>query len=96
VSNQNGDLLADSHNNLNGLKNYFCHLLNVHGGNYVKQTEMNTAEPLVSDPSPFDAENTTEKLKRYKSPGTDQIPAELIQAESNTLRYGIHKLINCD
>jgi hypothetical protein len=34
-------------------------------------------------------------LKRYKSPGTDQIPAELIQAGGNALRSEIHKLINC-
>jgi hypothetical protein len=30
-------------------------------------------------PNSFDVEIPTEKLKRYKSPGTDQIPAELIQ-----------------
>jgi hypothetical protein len=35
-----------------------------------------------------------EKLKRYKSPGTDQIPAEMIQAGSNTMHFEIHKLIN--
>jgi hypothetical protein len=34
-------------------------------------------------------------LKRYKSPGIDQIPAELIQAGGNTLHSEIHKLINC-
>jgi hypothetical protein len=34
-------------------------------------------------------------LKRYKSPGTDQIPAELIQAGGNTLRSEIHTLITC-
>jgi hypothetical protein len=39
-----------------------------------------TAEPLVPDPSPFEVEVAIEKLKRYKSPGSDQIPAELIQA----------------
>jgi hypothetical protein len=33
-------------------------------------------------------------LKRYKSPGSDQIPAELIQAGGETLRSKIHKLIN--
>jgi len=32
---------------------------------------------------------TAEKLKRHKSPGTDQIPAELIM-----LGQFIHKLIN--
>jgi hypothetical protein len=34
-------------------------------------------------------------LKRYKYPGSDQIPAELIQAEGEILlRSKIHKLIN--
>jgi hypothetical protein len=33
-------------------------------------------------------------LRRYKSPGINHIPAELIQAEGNTLNSGIHKLIN--
>jgi hypothetical protein len=33
-------------------------------------------------------------LKKYKSPGTDQIPAELIKARGETLQSEIHKLIN--
>jgi hypothetical protein len=32
-------------------------------------------------------------LKRCKSPGIDQIPAEFIQAGSNALRSKIHKLV---
>jgi hypothetical protein len=35
-----------------------------------------------------------ENLKTYKSPGYDQIPAELIQAGCETVRSEIHKLIN--
>jgi hypothetical protein len=35
-----------------------------------------------------------EKLKNYKSPSIDQIPAELIRAGGNTLRSEIHKLFN--
>jgi hypothetical protein len=35
-----------------------------------------------------------EKLKRPKSPGIDQIPAELITAGGRTIRSEIHKLIN--
>jgi hypothetical protein len=35
------------------------------------QIEILTAEPLVPDPSPFDAEIAVAKLKRYKSPGSD-------------------------
>jgi hypothetical protein len=34
------------------------------------------------------------KLKKCKSPGSDQIPAELIQAGGEILLYTIHKLIN--
>jgi hypothetical protein len=33
-------------------------------------------------------------LKRFKSPGSDQIPAELIQAGGEILRSKIHTLIN--
>jgi len=60
-----------------------CHLLNVHGIN-VRQTEMHTAEPLIPEPNSFEVEITIEKQKRYKLPGIDQIPAELIQAGGNT------------
>jgi hypothetical protein len=34
-----------------------------------------------------------EKLKRHRSPGIDQIPAELIKARGRTIRSEIHKLI---
>ena len=33
------------------------------------------------------------KLKSQKSPGTDQIPTELIKEGGRTIRYQIHKLI---
>ena len=35
-----------------------------------------------------------EKLKRHKSRGIDQIPAEFIKAGNRTIRCEIHKLIN--
>jgi hypothetical protein len=82
VKEENGDLLADSHSILNGWKNNFCRLLNVHRVNVVndvRQTKIHTAEPLVPEPSSFEVEIATEKLKRYKSPGIDQIQAELIK-----------------
>jgi hypothetical protein len=77
VKAENGDLLAGSHSILNRRKNYFCQLLNVHGVNDVWQTEIHTAEPLVPEPSSSEVEIAIEKLKRYKSPGIDQIPAEV-------------------
>jgi hypothetical protein len=46
---------------------------------------MHTAEPLVPKRISFAFEIATEKPKRHKSPCTDQIPAELIQAGGNIL-----------
>jgi len=43
-----------------------------------------TAEPLVPQPSSLKVEVAIERLKRYKSLGIDQTPAELIQAVGNT------------
>jgi len=39
-------------------------------------------------------EMTMKKLNRYKSPGTDQIPAEIIKTGGWTIRSEIHKIIN--
>jgi hypothetical protein len=54
--------------------------VNVHGVNDFRQTGIHTAEPLVPKPSALEIEMASDKLKRHKSPGTDQIPAELIKA----------------
>jgi hypothetical protein len=51
VKDENGDLLADSHNILNTWKNYFSQLLNVHDVSDVRQTEVHTAEPSVPGPT---------------------------------------------
>jgi hypothetical protein len=47
----------------------------------------------VPEPSAFEVEMAIEKLKRHKSPGIDQIPAELIKAGGRIIRSEIHKLI---
>jgi len=62
-------------------------LFNVHGVSGVSQAEIHTTETLVP-------EKAIEKLKRYKSPGIDQIPAELIKVAGKTVHTEIHKLIN--
>jgi hypothetical protein len=94
VKDENGGLLADSHNILNRWKNYFSQLLNVHNISDVRQIEVHMAEPLVPGPSRLEDEIAIAKLKKYKSPGSDQIPAELIQAGGEMLLYAIHKFIN--
>jgi hypothetical protein len=68
--------------------------LNVHWVSDVRQIKIHTVEPLVTDPSPFEVQIDIAKLKRYKSPGSDQIPAELIQVgnERYVLR-SVHSVI---
>jgi hypothetical protein len=68
--------------------------LNIHKVSDVRQIEICTAELLVRDPNPFEVEIAIMKLKRYKSPCNDQIPAELIQAGGELLQSKIHGLIN--
>jgi hypothetical protein len=63
VKDENGDLLADSHNILNRWKMYFFQLLNVHAVSDVKQIDVHTAEPLILGPSPLEVETSTAKLK---------------------------------
>jgi hypothetical protein len=52
-----------------------------------------TAEPLVSEPSAFEVKLAIEKLKSHKSPGIDQISAELIKVGGGTICSEIHELI---
>jgi hypothetical protein len=75
-------------------KNYFSQLLNMSSVNDVRQIEMCTAEPLVPGPNRLEVDIAIAKLKKYKLPGSDQIPAELIQAGGKTLLSQIHELIN--
>jgi hypothetical protein len=51
VKDEKDDLVADSHSILARWRNNFFQLLNVHGVNDVRQTEIHTAEPLVPEPS---------------------------------------------
>jgi hypothetical protein len=67
--------------------------LNVQGAGGIRETEIHTAEPFVPEPSVTELEIAIRKLERYKAPGSDQIPAELIQAGGETLHSEIHKLI---
>jgi hypothetical protein len=55
-------MLVDSHSILNRWKNYFSQLLNVHRVSDVRQIEIYTAQSLVPDPSPSEAEITITKL----------------------------------
>jgi hypothetical protein len=67
--------------------------LNVQGAGGIKQTNIHTAEPFVPESSVAEFEVAIRKLKSYKAPGSDQIPAELFQAGGEILQSEIHKHI---
>ena len=64
----------------------------VHGVNEVRQMEIHTAEPLVPELSAFEVELATEKIKSHKSPGIDQVLAELIKSGGRTVCTEINLL----
>jgi len=72
-------------------RNRFSQIFNIHGFGDVRQAKIHTAEPLAPEERVFEFEMAIEKLKIHKSPGIDQIPAELIKAGGSTNRSGIHK-----
>jgi hypothetical protein len=55
----------------------------------VRQIEVHTAGPLAPGPSRLEVEIVIAKLKKYKSPGSDHILAELIQAGGEMLLSAI-------
>jgi hypothetical protein len=59
------------------------------------QIEMHTAEPFVPQPSLIEVQFAVAKMEKYKSPSSDQIPAELIEAGGGALWSEIHKRVNC-
>jgi hypothetical protein len=54
--------------------------------------DIHTAEPFMPELILVELEIAIGKFKCYKSPGTDQIPAELIKAGGEILRSEIQRL----
>jgi hypothetical protein len=68
-----------------------CWLSKLHGVK-VNETELHTGEILVSKSSSFRAQDGyNKKVKRYKSPGVDNIPAGFIHAGGRKIHSEIHK-----
>jgi hypothetical protein len=78
VKDEKGSLFIELHSILARCSNHFSHLFNLHGVSNVRQREIHTTEPLVAKPSALVVEIAIARIKGHRSPGLDQIPAELI------------------
>jgi len=94
VKDEKSDLVTGSHSILTTWRNHFSQLLNIHEINNVTRGDIHITEPLMPEPSPFEIEMAIEKLKRHKSPGTDQLPPELMKAGGRSIHSEIHNLMN--
>jgi hypothetical protein len=94
VRDEKGDLVTDSHSILATWRSHFSQPFDVNGDNDVRQTEIHTAEPTVPETCATEIEKALENLKRHKSSGIDQIPAELIKTGGRTIHLEINKFIN--
>jgi hypothetical protein len=83
-------LLANSHNILNWCKFYICTFFNVRNCSDVRQKEIHTIELLIPDPTQLEAEIAIAELIKFKSTGSGQIPAEMIQTGGKILVSVIH------
>jgi hypothetical protein len=85
INDERGDHLVDSQKTVTSWKNYIYQIFNVQGPGGIRQTEIHTAEPFVPRPSAAEVEVAIRKLKIYKEPGSDHIPAKLIESGEGEL-----------
>ena len=71
-------MVTDCHNVLVTWRNNFSQLLDVHGVNDIRQTEIHPADQLVPEPCPFEVEMANEKIKGHRSPYINPIQAKRI------------------
>ena len=88
VKDEKDYLFTDSHSVLAKWTNHFSQLFVVHVVSDVRQTEIHTAEPLVPESSVTEFEMAIGKLKSHRSPGMDQIRAEIINPYPTAFPYG--------
>ena len=65
VKDEEGDLVTDIYSILSKWRNNLSQLLSVHEVKVIRQLEVQTAEPRVPEPTAFEVEMATEKLKRH-------------------------------
>ena len=72
---------------------YFSQIFKVHGIKNVGQAEIHKAEKLEPEPSAAEVELAIDMLISHKSPGIDQITAELIKVVCRKICLKFHTFI---
>jgi hypothetical protein len=67
VKDESDDLLTDCNCSLASWSKHYFKLFNVYGFSYVRQWEMQTAEPVVTQPSALEADMSIKKVKDTNS-----------------------------
>ena len=66
IKNQNEEMLADSNSILNRWKDYYSQLLNVQKNNDVEEIEIQTAEPLIPNPTLLEVGICNRKIEKVQ------------------------------
>lgn len=94
----NGAVLADEERCIIRWTEYFKNLLNQNEANtqtYLtrSQTTQQFPQPYIAEPSIQEVRTVVKNLKNNKSPGTDNIPGELLKHGGEALLWSLHRII---
>jgi hypothetical protein len=94
VEDEDGNLLADSHNILNRRKNHFSQLLNLHSVGDVRQMGIHTAGSLVheSRPSRLKRINLQVLIKFRQNWIKQEVKHNLLRSINSLILFGIMKI----
>lgn len=92
IRDNNGQLLGDTDGIIRRWKDYFQNLLNKPPIPQTRQNTYQRVEPLIEAPTYEEVVEAVNRLKARKSPGEDNIPAELIQAAGPELWHRTHQI----
>jgi hypothetical protein len=80
INDEKGSLFSESDGVLARWRKHFSQPMNAHWINDIRQANIYSAGTPLTEKNDVVFDVAIEKLKRHKSPGMDQIPAEVIEA----------------
>ncbi|CAM4769447.1 unnamed protein product [Rotaria magnacalcarata] len=102
IQDKNGKLLVNSTDQLERWREYFCELFNIHstvGSDVINEIQITTPsrpglERQNAQPSIEEVERALNQMKSRKSPGSDEVTADIIKAGSEPVLNWLHEIFN--